>query len=51
MSTQPDRVTCRIASLVLAFATTSASLLGVDAALASRDGVTRLVNTPPAVAA
>ena len=34
MSTQPDRVTRRIASLVLAFATTSASLLGVDAALA-----------------
>jgi hypothetical protein len=51
MSRTADRVTSRLASLVLAFAMTSASLLAVDAALASRDGVMRLVNTPAAATA
>jgi hypothetical protein len=49
MTSTADRLTSRAASFVLAFAMTSLSLLGVDAALASQDGVARLVNTPPAL--
>ena len=51
MTRTADRLMSRVASFVLAFAMTSASLLAVDAALASQDGVARLVNMPPAVPA
>ena len=50
MPSTADCLMSRVASFVLAFAMTCASLLAVDAALTSQEGVARLVNTPPAPA-